>query len=175
MKLSKLFFLVPSVIFFSVLALTEAQAAFSIQRPDRWQSSLQVVSADPTLGWNTASSAELSLHFDPSQSYAVLKVQPSTPCAPHEMCIQVLPKPTLKIMPMGQATILKCGVKKWTAQGNQISIPEFKETLEIFDYSDYSCGARPENTLVARFVRNDQVRGVEQNAYFQGTQLQNLK
>lgn len=171
----KFFFLIPSVIFFSVLALTEANAAFDIQRPDRWQSSLQVVSADPTLGWSKLSSAELSLHFDPSQPYAILKVQKATPCLPGEMCIQVLPKPTLKIMPMGQATLLKCGVKMWTARSNQPSIPEFKEMLEVYDYSAYSCGDRPETTLVARFVRADLIQGLEQNAYFQGTQLQNLK
>lgn len=171
----KFLFLIPSVIFFSVLALTEANAAFTIQRPDRWQSSLQVISSDSSLGWTRISSAELTLNFDPSQAYAVLQIQASTPCLPHEMCIQVLPKPIVKIMPMGQATLLKCGVKKWTAQAAQISIPEYRETLEIFDYSGFNCGNTPENTLVARFSRMDQIRGAEQNAYFQGTTLTNLR
>lgn len=171
----KFLFLIPSAIFFSVLALTEANAAFSIQRPDRWQSSLQVVSADSSLGWTRVSSAELTLNFDPSQAYAVLKIQASTPCQPHEMCIQVLPKPTIKIMPMGQATTLKCGVKMWTARSAQISVPEYREVLEVYDYSGYTCGNVPEDTLVARFVRVDQIQGVEQNAYFKGTTLSNLQ
>ncbi len=170
----KFFFLFPSILFFFFLALTEANAAVTIQRPDRWQSSLQVVSVDPSLGWSKISSAELSLHFDPSQPYAVLKVQPATLCAPQELCIQLLPKPVLKILPMSQAKVLKCGVKMWTARSTKPSIPEYKEVLEIFDYSEFNCGNRPENTLIARFVRADQIRGLEQNAYFQGTQLQNL-